>query len=594
MSHFQSRFIYFFITFLHRFMVFIWLNCYEFNERLDFGKIMQNLHTRGYMNTQRERLDVDILIVGGGPAGFGAALRLGQLLSQDFEPGSEDFPFILLIEKGNQAGSHIRSGALLDPVALKELFPDFEQRAPLEQKIEHEEFLFLTEKKAWKIPSFLIPPEMKNHGFYSISLSKFARWFQEEAEQLGIMVFPETSAIEPIIENDRVVGIVTGPKGLDKHGNPLPNFDPGTEIYAKLVILAEGARGTVSDALIQKYGLDRDRQPMIFSSAVKEVIEVPEKTYPSGLVLTSMGYPAPSGLFGGAFFYDMKGPYISVGLVYASEWEDPELDLQAELQKWKLHPYIQQFLKNGKVVQFGGCIIPETGYWGIPQLSGPGFLLTGDSAGLVNVPRNKGIHLAMKSGMVAAEVAYECLKEDNFSTERLKTYEERLRSSWAFQELKRVRNTRQAFQRGFISGLFRAGLYQFTGGRLLKDPLPTKHTFRYSSHPKKKVSYSYKTDDQLILAKTTAVARGAPTYHEQPSHITLKDSEKCVECYEKFKSPCTKFCPADVYRWEPAENRIIVSFENCLHPKICLVACPYDNIVWKPPQGGDGPRFTMM
>lgn len=541
---------------------------------------------------ERERLDVDILIVGAGPAGLAAAIRLGQLFETQGGLGEEG-PLILVVEKGHQVGAHLRSGAIIDPLAFRELLPDFETRAPLEQPVKEEEFLFLTRKRHFKIPSLFIPPEMKNHGNYVVSISKLARWMAEIAESMGIMILPETSVLGPIIDGDRVVGVYTGPKGLDKQGQPKANFDPGTDIYARLVILAEGALGTVSEQVIRKFDLRRNRQPMIYSSAVKEVIELPEKKYPAGKVMTTMGWPQPEGAFGGAFFYDMNGPYVSVGLVFGTDWVDPDVDLHLELQRWKTHPYIAEHLQGGKVVQFGGCIIPESGYWAIPQLYAPGVLITGDSAGLVNVPRNKGIHLAVKSGVLAAETAFECLMNDDFSPERLAQYEEKLRSSWAWKELWRVRNVRQAFQDGFLIGALRTGLYRVTGGRLLRDPLPIKAGHRLAPHGQFEPPEPVPFDNQLLVDKPTAVARGAPTYDEQPSHISITDHELCIQCQKLYDSPCTKFCPAFVYRWEPDEQRIIISYENCLHPKICLVACPYDNIEWKPPQGGDGPRFTM-
>ena len=542
--------------------------------------------------SERERLDVDIVIVGAGPAGLATAIRLGQLLQAD-GGGSDEGPMILVVEKGHQVGAHLRSGAIIDPSAFRELLPDFDDQAPLEQPVTHEEFLWLTRKRSIRIPNFLLPPELKNHGNYTVSISKLSRWMAEMAESLGIMILTETAVLGPIIEDNRVVGVYTGPKGLDKEGNPKANFDPGTDIYARLVILAEGAIGTVAEQVIETFNLRNGRQPMIYSSAVKEVIELPEKPFPAGKVMTTMGWPQPEGAFGGAFFYDMKGPYVSIGLVFGTDWEDPDVDLHLELQRWKTHPYIAEHLKDGKVVQFGGCIIPESGYWAVPQLYAPGVLLTGDSAGLVNVPRNKGIHLAVKSGMLAAETAYECLTRDDFSVERLASYEARLRDSWAWKELWKVRNMRQAFQDGFLIGALRSGLYRFTGGRLIRDPLPIQAGHRLAPHGRFEPPEPVLFDNQLIVDKPTAVARGAPTYDEQPSHISITDPELCIQCQKLYDSPCTKFCPAFVYRWEPDEQRIIISFENCLHPKICLVACPYNNIEWKPPQGGDGPRFTM-
>lgn len=542
---------------------------------------------------ERERIDVDIVIVGAGPAGLAAAVRLGmQLEAMECEESSR--PTILVIEKGFEVGSHVRSGAIIDPKAFQELWPEFESVAPVEQPVCHEAMYFLTRKRAIKIPSWLLPGELKNNGNLIVSLSKLTRWMAKEAEKRGIMILTETSVLGPILADGRVIGVYTGPKGRDKQGNPKGNYDPGADIYANLVILAEGALGTVTEQVIEHFNLRDERQPMLYSSAVKEVIELPEKRHPAGTVLTTMGWPQPKGAFGGAFFYDMAGPYVAVGLVYGTDWEDPEVDLHLELQRWKTHPLLADLLAHGRVVQFGGCIIPESGLWAIPRLYASGVLLTGDSAGFVNVPRNKGIHLAVKSGILAADTALECWKAQSWDESYLKHFETRVRESWIWKELWKVRNYRQAFQGGMVSGILRVGMYSVTGGRLLRDPLPIQPGHRLMPHGSLEPPDPVPFDNQLRLDKPSAVARGAPSYDEQPSHIAIPDPELCLQCQKLYDSPCTKFCPAFVYRWETEEQRIIISYENCLHPKICLVACPYDNIQWIPPQGGDGPRFTLM
>ena len=423
------------------------------------------------MTETREEFPLDVLFVGGGPASLAGAIRLAQLVAQRNEAikkGSAAGPEIALeigvIEKAREFGHHGISGAVLNPLAMAELLPDYLERGcPVARKVGKDSFYLLTPNASFKVPDFLVPPDNHNKGFYTLSLQRLTKWMAEIAEGMGIYLFPATTGVEILYEGDRVAGVRTGDKGLEKGGGRKPNFEPGLDIKARLTIFGEGPYGTLSEDLILRHRLREGRNPQIYSLGVKEVIKVP-KTPGEGLVLHTLGFPMRPDQFGGGFFYEMDEETWSIGFVASLSWKDPLFDCHAALQALKKHPLIQSFIRGGEVLSYGAKTIPEGGYWSVPRPYVAGAMLIGDSAGLVNVKQIKGIHYAMKSGMLAAETAFEALQAGDVSEKALAVYETRLKDSWVMKSLWSDRNFRIAFEKGLYRGLMATGLHRVTGG----------------------------------------------------------------------------------------------------------------------------------
>ena len=560
---------------------------------------------------ERETLDVDVVIVGAGPAGLAAAYRLAELIRVHNESAAEkklEGISIALLEKGKEIGSHGISGAVMDPRGIAELMPDWLERGyPVEGKVDVDAFWYLTGKGKVRAP--ILPPPLQNHGNYVVSLGEVVRWLGPIVGEMGVDLFPEFPATRVLVEEGRVVGVRTGDKGIDKNGQPKPNFEPGVDIRAKVTILAEGPRGTLVKQLTELFDLQAGKNPQVYSVGVKELWQLPDDRFPAGNVLHTMGFPLDRDTFGGAFFYGMKDRIVDIGLVVGLDYLNPTLDPHDELQRLKLHPVVREILKGGKMIAAGAKAIPEGGYYSMPKLYGDGFMILGDSAGFLNGARLKGIHLAFKSGMMAAETAFHALLNEDVSAAQLGEYEALFEASWAKEELWGQRNFHQAFEYGQIAGMLNAGLGIVTGGRGfgLANRLEGKaghermeRIKRYfgseDPHPPEKV----KVDNQITFDKVTNVYNGGVIHEEnQPAHLLISDTEVCItRCTEEYGNPCFHFCPANVYEPKPTEDgrgRVpFLNFTNCFHCKTCDIMDPYQVITWVPPEGGGGPNYRKL
>ena len=541
----------------------------------------------------QDTLEVDALIVGGGPAGLAVAYQLRRL-NKDLS--------IAVLEKGKEIGAHIISGAVMDPRGIDELMPDWKERgAPVEKPVEEDHVLFLTKNREFALP--LVPPPLQNHGNYIISLNKFIRWFGEQVEQSGVDIFAGFSGADLLIEDDTVVGVRTGDKGIDRNGKPKANFEPGSDIRAKITILTEGSRGSLTKHLIRKFHLDRDRNPQVFAIGVKEVWDVPKETRTGGRVIHTMGWPLRNEEFGGGFIYNMAGGRVSIGLVIGLDYLDPRLDPHERFQEFKTHRYIRSILEGGTLHSYGAKTIPEGGYWALPQYYFNGGMIAGDAAGFLNAMRLKGIHLALKTGQLAAQAAYEALQANDVSASRLNRFQELVEGSWVKDEMWKVRNFHQAFEHGFATGMLHTGLQMVTRGRGLHNRYRNQpgHTRmrplkKYYQQPLRPVEPAY--DRKLTFDKLTDVYNSGTAHEEdQPCHLQILQPAIChTRCTEEYGNPCQFFCPADVYEMaESASGRHLqVNFSNCVHCKTCDIMDPYEIINWVTPQGGDGPGYELL
>src|SRR5437762_10280418 len=426
-------------------------------------------------NIERPKMPADVIIVGGGPAGMACALRLSQIIDQhNLESPDAQFSKenIYVLEKAREIGQHCLSGALLDPRSMRELLPGFEKEAPIEAEVTKEAVYFLTERGKLKFP--ITPPPLRDHGNYVISLNRFVKWLGSKVEETGITVFTGFAGAELLFDSDRVTGVRTDDKGVDKQNQPKSNFEPGYDLQAKIVILAEGSRGSLTKQLITKFDLAKDRNPQTYGQGVKELWELPSGRIAPGEVIYTMGWPLTSREYGGAWIYGGKDNVASLGFVTGLDYPDPRLDPQRVLQIFKQHPLVSGLLAGGKMIRYGAKSLPYGGWWSIPPVAGNGWMILGDSAGFLNSQRLKGIHLAIKSGMLAAETAFDALTKGDCSAKQLGTFQQNVEQSWIKQELWPVRNFHQGFEHGFWHGMVHAGIQQITGGRGLHA--------RYTSH----------------------------------------------------------------------------------------------------------------
>ena len=548
---------------------------------------------------ERDQLEVDVLFVGAGPASLAGAIRLGQLA----QAAGRELE-ILVIEKAGEIGNHGLSGAVMDPRALEELLPIWRDSAPVESPVTSDDLWLLT--KTGKLRAPLTPPPLRNTGKYVASLQKMCVWLGERAEEAGVQVFPAFPGQELLWDGDRVIGVRTGDKGLDHDGKPKANYEPGADILAKVVVLGEGPRGTLAKQAIARLDLTQGREPQVYAAGVKELWQLPDDRFKAGSVIHTLGYPLPPETFGGGFIYGMAGNILDIGMVTGLDYANPTTDPHNELQRMKQHPAIAQMLDGGKLLRYGAKAIPEGGFFAMPRPYADGLLLVGDSAGFLNGMRLKGIHLGMKSGMLAAETIWEAIGADAFDAATLSSYERRFKDSWAYDEMRSARNFHQGFNHGMFAGLVNAGLATFTGGRgfgfidRLKGE-PGYERMRKAGWEPKETPRAV-IDNVLTFDKLTDVYDSGTMHEEnQPCHLIVSDTNICRDrCTVEYGNPCKYFCPAAVY--EPLfehrdggfDGRLQINFTNCVHCKTCDIADPYQIITWVPPQGGEGPAYTGM
>ncbi|MCH2112021.1 MAG: electron transfer flavoprotein-ubiquinone oxidoreductase [Planctomycetes bacterium] len=539
--------------------------------------------------TEHESFPVDVLVVGAGPAGLCFAIRLGQLLK---ERGLEKS--VMVIDKAPEFGHHTLSGAVLDPRALLELEPQAPERGfPVEAECTQDALWWMSEKSHRVLKGITLPPPFRNQGKWIVSASAAVEWLAEQADAFeAVDVYPGTAGAEVLYSEDGAVrGVRTVDQGRNLAGEQKPNFEPGMDIEASLVVFAEGTRGSLAKDLIQKQGLDANSNPQIWGVGVKEIWETQENL--TGTVIHTGGWPLSSNTYGGGWIYGLPQNRLSMGFVTGMDHGDASFDYHAVMQAWKAHPSISALLEGGKLLNFGAKTVPEGGLYSMPKMYGNGFLMVGDSAGFMNSQRLKGVHLAMKSGMLAAETTAEALSKQTFDEDALKEYRRAFEASWAYRELHQVRNFRQPFQKGMLSGVVQAGISTLTRG-LLPGGVQGCESDHHRYQLRNQARVEAPAASLLVQDKLTSVYHSGTIHEEdQPCHLLVTDPSVCTDrCTEEYGNPCQHFCPAAVYEWQEQEG-LQINFSNCVHCKTCDIADPYQIIDWVVPEGG-GPIYSSM
>ena len=513
---------------------------------------------------------------------------------------------IAVLEKAREHGAHMLSGAVLDPSALNDLIPDWRERgAPVDVEVEADEVYFLTKNRKVLFP--ITPPPLRNHGNYIISLSQFVKWLADQAETAGVDVFTGFSGTEVLFEGERVVGVTTGDRGVDRNGNPKANFEPGVDIKAKVTIFADGVRGNLTKTLVARLDLDRHRIPQVYAIGIKELWDVPVGRLRPGSVMHTMGYPLRSDEFGGGFIYALADGRLSVGFVAGLDYRNPMFDPHEAFQRFKSHPMVANLLADGQMLRYGAKALPEGGWHALPRCHMDGGLIVGDASGFVNSLRLKGIHLAMRSGMYAAEVAYNAIRSSDYSQAKLSSFATLVETGPIRSELYPVRNIRQSFSHGLLAGVLFAGLSLLTGGWWFRDPMPTVAGHQRiepidPSEPEMaRPVQKPRLERNVTFDKLTSVHYSGTRHDEnQPTHLLVADTDICQSrCREEYGNPCTRFCPANVYEILDVSDgskgkRLQINASNCVHCKTCDIMDPYQIINWVPPEGGGGPNYEGM
>ncbi len=545
---------------------------------------------------ERESMEYDVVIVGAGPAGLSTAIRLKQM---EQEQGKEIS--VCVLEKGSEVGAHILSGAVLEPRTLNELIPDWKEKgAPLDTEAKDDEFLYLSEHGSSKLPT---PPQMHNKGNYIISLGNFCRWLGEQAEAMGVEIYPGFAAAEVLFHEDgSIKGVATGDMGLNKDGTPGPMHQVGMELHAKQTVFSEGCRGHLGKQLMEHFNLRPEGQFQTYGIGIKEMWEIdPEKSQPGKIVHTA-GWPMKNDTYGGSFLYHLEGNMVSIGFVVGLDYDNPYLSPYQEFQRFKHHPEVKQYLEGGRRISYGARALNEGGFQSIPDLTFPGGLMVGCEAGFLNAPKIKGTHTAMKSGTVAAEALYEALTGDVEAPREITTYPELLKESWLWSELYKARNIRPSFKWGFWGGVIYSAIDTFLfRGRApwtLKHHGPDHLSLKKKSECKP-IDYP-KPDGVLSFDRLTNVSFAATAHEEeQPCHLQLKDVTVPINVnLADYDAPEQRFCPAGVYEILADEDgsnpRLQINAQNCVHCKTCDIKDPTQNINWVTPQGGEGPNYPNM